>query len=227
MKSRRVTRRLFSSTAVLAGIAVFAGGLFLSSGRAGEKDPAPLPEVPAGMEQATFAGGCFWCVEPPFDKLDGVLSTTSGYTGGDVKNPTYEQVSAGGTGHTEAVRVVFDPAKVSYEKLLTVFWHNIDPLDQRGQFCDKGSQYRSGIYPHSDAQRQAAEASRKAVAAELAQRFPDAKVVTEIVPATAFYPAETYHQDYKSKNPVRYQYYRLGCGRDSRLQEVWGDKAGK
>ena len=180
------------------------------------------PAAPA-TEKATFAGGCFWCMEPPFDKLPGVISTTSGYMGGRTANPTYPEVSAGTTGHAEVVQVVFDPSKVSYEKLLEVFWVNIDPTVRDRQFCDGGTQYRSGIFTHSDAQRRAAEASK----AQLERTKPfRAPIVTPVQPAEAFHPAEDYHQDYYVKNPVRYKFYRNGCGRDARLREVWGDKAG-
>jgi peptide-methionine (S)-S-oxide reductase len=176
-----------------------------------------------GLAVATFAGGCFWCMEPPFDKLDGVLSTTSGYTGGDEESPSYKQVSAGVTGHTEAVRVVYDPAKVGYDRLLHVFWRNIDPTARDRQFCDQGSQYRSGIFVHGDEQRRLAEASL----AELARAQPFAgEIVTTIEPAAAFWPAEEYHQDYYRKNALRYKFYRNGCGRDDRLRELWGDEAG-
>lgn len=168
-------------------------------------------------EEAIFAGGCFWCMEPPYDKLGGVISTTSGYTDGHVRNPRYKQVTSGTTGHTEAVKVVYDPKKVSYEKLLDVFWVNIDPTVKNRQFCDKGSQYRSGIYYKNERQKAAALASLKKVQA----RFE--KVYTEIKAASRFYPAEGYHQDYYEKNPVRYRYYRYGCGRDARLEELWGD----
>ena len=175
--------------------------------------------------RATFAGGCFWCMEPPFDKLDGVISTTSGYTAGRTTNPTYEQVSAGRTGHTEAVEVVYDPGKVTYSQLLDVFWRNIDPLTANAQFCDVGSQYRAAIFVHDEAQRRLAEDSRRAVAERL--RKP---VVTEVAPALKFWPAEDYHQDYYKKNPIRYNLYRAGCGRDQRLEAIWGpagkDRAG-
>jgi len=166
---------------------------------------------------ATFAGGCFWCMEPPFDKLDGVISTTSGYTGGHVENPTYSQVSDGGTGHAESVEIRYDPNKVSYEKLLDVFWHNIDPLAKDRQFCDSGTQYRSAVFYHDEDQRALAIASRDRLAKEKGW-----DIQTEIVPATKFYPAEEYHQDYYLKNPVRYKYYRNGCGRDQRLEQLWG-----
>lgn len=185
---------------------------------------SPASAQSTGTAKATFAGGCFWCMEPPFDKLDGVISTTSGYTGGDKPNPTYQEVSAGGTGHAEAVEIVYEPGKVSYERLLEVFWHNIDPLDAAGQFCDKGTQYRSAIFVHDEAQRRAAEASKKAI--EQSEQL-SGRIVTEIVPAATFYPAEDYHQDYYLKNPVRYRYYRYACGRDARLKAVWGDNAGK
>lgn len=168
---------------------------------------------------ATFAGGCFWCMEVPFEKLAGVDSVTSGFTGGQTKNPTYEEVSAGGTGHAESVQIVYDPAKLSYEKLLDVFWHNIDPLTANAQFCDHGTQYRSAIFFHDEAQRAAAEASKAAI--EASGRFKQ-KIVTQIVAASTFYPAEEYHQDFYKKNPIRYTTYRAGCGRDRRLEELWG-----
>ena len=174
----------------------------------------------AKLEEATFAGGCFWCMEPPFDKLDGVISTTSGYTGGHAEDPTYQEVSAGVTGHAEAVRVVFDPAKVSYEKLLEAFWRNIDPTVTDRQFVDVGSQYRAAVFYHDEAQRAAAEASKEALGAT--GRF-DKPIVTGIVPVSVFYPAEGYHQNYYKKNPIRYKYYRWGSGRDQFLEKVWGE----
>jgi len=180
---------------------------------------APATTVPPGMAVATFAGGCFWCMEPPFDKLPGVVSTTSGYTGGSKAKPTYEEVSAGGTGHAEAVRVVYDPAKVTYARLLDVFWHNVDPTVKDRQFCDSGTQYRTAIFVHDDAQRRDAEASKAAL--EKSKPFKDA-IVTPIVAAAEFWPAEGYHQDYYVKNPIRYNYYRTGCGRDRRLAQLWG-----
>ena len=183
--------------------------------------PGPAADAgePSMLETATFAGGCFWCMEGPFDALDGVVSTTSGYSGGTLANPTYEQVSAGGTGHTESVQVTYDPQRVSYEKLLDVFWHNIDPTVANQQFCDHGSQYRTAIFYHNDTQRQAAEASLAAL--ELSKPFK-APIRTELSKAGAFYPAEDYHQDYYKKNPVRYKFYRYNCGRDQRLTELWG-----
>jgi len=174
----------------------------------------------SGLATATFAGGCFWCMEPPYDELDGVISTTSGYTGGHKDNPTYEQVSAGNTGHTEAVQVVYDPTRISYERLLEVFWRNIDPTTPNAQFCDHGSQYRSALFSHDPTQRRLAEESRRAL--EAAGRLK-APIVTEIAPAGTFYPAEEYHQDYYKKNPIRYKFYRLSCGRDQRLNELWGN----
>lgn len=185
---------------------------------AAAQNAAPSPAA-AKTAKATFAAGCFWCVEPPFDKLDGVLSTTSGYTGGTKKNPTYEEVSSGGTGHTEAVEIVYDPSRVSYEKLLDVFWRNVDPLTPNAQFCDHGDQYRSAIFFHDDEQKRLAEKSKKDL--EASGRFTQ-PIVTEIAPAGAFWPAEDYHQDYATKNPVRYNYYRYRCGRDQRLEQLWG-----
>ena len=175
------------------------------------------PAFGQDLAKATFAGGCFWCMEPPYDKLEGVVSTTSGYIGGKTPNPTYEKVSAGGTGHAEAIQIVYDPKKVSYEKLLEVFWRNIDPADASGQFCDKGNQYRSGIFFHSEEQKRLAEQSKASL--EKSKPF---KFTTGIVPATEFYAAEEYHQDYYQKNPLRYKFYRSRCGRDQRLEQLWG-----
>ncbi len=184
---------------------------------------APAQNAPAGEAAkttiATFAGGCFWCVEADFDKVAGVVSTTSGYTGGKVANPTYYDVGRGGTGHAEAVEIVYDPAKVSYEMLLDVFWHNIDPLAKNRQFCDRGDQYRTAIFYHGEDQRRLAEASKAA----LAPRFKQ-PIQTEIVAAGPFYKAEEEHQDYYLKNPIRYKFYRYNCGRDARLEELWGKK---
>lgn len=173
----------------------------------------------AREERAIFAGGCFWCMEPPFDALDGVISTTSGYTDGHKKNPTYREVSAGITGHTEAVEVVYDPDIISYQALLDVFWVNIDPFALNYQFCDTGSQYRSGIYPLNEEQSRLAKASKDKV-----QKDFKKKIQAEIKSASTFYPAEDYHQDYYMKNPIRYTFYRNSCGRDDRLKEVWGDR---
>lgn len=176
------------------------------------------PAKPAATAIATFGGGCFWCVEEAFDKVPGVISTTSGYMGGRTKNPTYQQVSSGSTGHNEVVQVVFDPAKVSYTQLLDAFWRNIDPTQVNGQFCDHGSQYRSEIYYLDDEQRRAAEASK----AKLAKDKPfSGEIQTLITRAGEFYAAEDYHQDYYRKNPIRYSYYKNGCGRPARLKELW------
>ena len=172
---------------------------------------------------AVFAGGCFWCMEQPFDELPGVIDTTSGYTGGTVENPGYYQVSAGGTGHVEAVQVTYEPSQVSYETLLDVFWHNVDPVDNRGQFCDKGSQYQSAIFYQNEAQRAAAIAS-KATLSDSGQLA--AEVATDIRAAATFYPAEDYHQNYYKTHPVRYKVYRFSCGRDQRLSQIWGEDAG-
>ena len=171
----------------------------------------------AENKSAVFAGGCFWCLEKPFDELPGVIETQSGYTGGAVPNPTYEQVSSGSTGHVEAVRVVYDPGKVSYAELLSVFWRNIDPTDAGGQFCDRGPQYRSAVF-FADAGEQD-EAFRQKAHLEKENGM---RVVTEILPRAEFYAAEEYHQDYYSKNPLRYHFYRQGCGRDQRLRQIWG-----
>lgn len=178
-------------------------------------------DEPASLEKATFAGGCFWCMEHPFDELPGVISVTSGYTGGQQKNPTYEEVSAGSTGHAEAVQVVFDPKRIDYGKLLDVFWRNIDPTVKDRQFCDIGSQYRSAIFYHGEAQHRLALESKAAL--DKNKPFPQ-PIVTEIVAASEFYPAEEYHQHYYKKNPIRYKYYRFSCGRDQRLKELWGKR---
>jgi peptide-methionine (S)-S-oxide reductase len=185
------------------------------SAPAARSDPEAPP--PPGEAVAVFAGGCFWCMEGPFDATPGVVSTTSGYTGGGLADPTYEQVSEGKTGHLEAVRVVYDPTRVDYAKLLDVFWRNVDPLDAGGQFCDRGPQYRSAIFVADAPRRQLAEASKQ----KLADRF-GASIATEIRDAGPFYAAEEYHQDYYRKNPIRYRFYRSGCGRDARLEKVWG-----
>ena len=199
--------------------ALAAAAMALAAGAAvAQQDSATMPED--GHAVATFAGGCFWCMEPPFDELDGVLSTISGYTGGSTVDPTYQEVSAGGTGHAEVVQVTYDPAKVTYEQLLDVFWPNIDPLDAGGQFCDRGDSYRTGIFVHGEEQRRLAEESKQALTDS--RRFAQ-PIVTEIVDAGPFYPAEDYHQDYYQTNPVRYKFYRWNCGRDQRLTELWGD----
>ena len=182
----------------------------------------------AATAKAIFAGGCFWCMEPPFDKTEGVISTTSGYTGGTKRNPTYEEVSRGVTGHAEAVEIVYDPKRVTYKQLLEVFWKNIDPVVKDAQFCDHGPQYRSGIFWLDEEQKKLADESKAALTK--GEAFGSAKpvgfkggVVTEVTKATPFWPAEDYHQDYYTKNPVRYAYYRNACGRDARLKELWGE----
>lgn len=209
MTSRRIAAALALAFSTLCGSA-FA-------------QTAPTPASPGVTASAIFAGGCFWCMEPPFDKVSGVVSTTSGYTGGTKANPTYEEVSAGKTGHTEAVKIVYDPTKVTYEKLLTVFWRNHDPLTANAQFCDHGNQYRAGIFYGNDEEKRLAEASKTTL--QKSGRFSK-PIVTEITAASAFYPAEDYHQDYYQKNPIRYKFYRSRCGRDARLQELWGAEAG-
>lgn len=191
----------------------------LCAGAGGETKTGEAPPSETETASAIFAGGCFWCVEHAFDEVEGVVSTTSGFTGGTEPDPDYDEVSSGGTGHVEAVRVVYRPDVVRYEELLDVFWHNIDPLDDGGQFCDRGAQYRSAIFVADDAQREAAEASKRAL--EASGRF-ERPIVTPIRPAQTFYPAAEYHQDYHHKNPIRYRFYRTGCGRDRRLQALWG-----
>ena len=195
-------------------IVTLALGIYLASSAAG------IAATKTAV--ATFAGGCFWCVEADFDKVDGVISTTSGYIGGTLENPTYKQVSAGGTGHAEAVEIVFDPARVSYEKLLDVFWRNIDPVAKDRQFCDEGDSYRSAIFVHDEEQRRLAEATKQQL--ESSGKF-SGPIATEITAAGPFFTAEDYHQDYYLKNPTKYKYYRWSCGRDQRLEELWGRKS--
>ena len=203
-KTRGVTTTMLGAVAALA----LAPAVFLGGAHAEER------------AVATFAGGCFWCVESDFDHLPGVVETVSGYTGGTVEDPTYEQVSAGGTGHREAVRISYDPSRVSYEELLTAFWHSVDPTDPGGQFCDRGESYQTAIFVHDEEQRRVAEASK-----ETAQEALGETIVTPIEDAGTFYPAEDYHQDYYEKNPVRYRVYRWNCGRDDRIEQVWGGRA--
>ena len=181
----------------------------------------PLADTPAATSstKAYFAGGCFWCMEEAFEKVEGVISVVSGYMGGTVANPSYEEVSAGRTGHAESVEVIYDPTKVTYQKLLDAFWHNVDPLTPNAQFCDHGSQYRSAIFYSTEEEKRLAEESKAAI--EQAKKFP-APIVTQLVPAATFYPAEDYHQDYYKKNPLRYKYYKYGCGRAARLEALWG-----
>lgn len=202
----------FAISLVLA-LAAFAG-----IGAAGAQTPER-----EGTAVAIFAGGCFWCMEPPYDKTEGVISTTSGYTGGTVANPSYKEVSAGGTGHIEAIKVVYDPARVSYEELLHIYWRNIDPIRKNAQFCDEGSQYRSAIFYLGEEQKELAERSKKEL--EESGRFSQ-PIATEIIEAGPFYEAEKYHQDYYVKNPNRYTFYRWSCGRDQRLEQIWGEEAG-
>ena len=173
----------------------------------------------AAISKAYFAGGCFWCMEEAFEKVEGVLSATSGYMGGTVANPSYEEVSAGRTGHAESVEVVYDPAKVSYQKLLDAFWRNVDPITPNAQFCDHGSQYRSAIFFQTDEEKHASDTSKQAI--EQSKRFTE-PIVTQIVMASQFYPAEEYHQDFYKKNPIRYKFYKYSCGRAQRLEELWG-----
>ncbi|MDB5416453.1 MAG: peptide methionine sulfoxide reductase [Rubritepida sp.] len=203
----------------------FAGAIGLARPLAAQAVAAQfgvaMPPAGPGMETAIFAGGCFWCMEGPFDALDGVVATTSGYTGGSRERPTYQQVSAGGSGHIESVHVLFDPARMSYGRLLEVFWRNVDPLDAGGQFCDRGDSYATAIFVAGAEQRRAAEASKMETQARLGR-----PLATAIRDATAFWPAEDYHQDYYLKNPIRYRVYRYNCGRDARLRAVWGAEAG-
>ncbi len=191
-----------------------------SPGTGHAQSTARAPEPPDGREVAIFAGGCFWCMEAPFESIDGVESVTSGYTGGRVDGPSYEAVSAGRTGHAEAVRIVFDPTRVTYAELLEVFWHNIDPTQPDAQFCDHGTQYRSEVFVRNAEQRRLAEASRERARATLGRA-----IVTRITDAAPFWIAESYHQDFYRTNPVRYRTYRTGCGRDARLRQLWGESA--
>ena len=193
--------------------------LVLAMVLAGSLASAGQAAGPAGTAKAYFAGGCFWCMEEVFEKVPGVTSVTSGYMGGRVEHPTYEQVSAGGTGHAESVEVVYDPAKVSYTALLDAFWRNVDPVTPNAQFCDHGSQYRAVIFYQGEEQKRLAEESKRAI--EQSQRLTQ-PIVTELTKASQFYPAEEYHQDFYKKNPIRYKFYKFNCGRAQRLEEVWG-----
>ncbi len=199
------TRTLLAAVSILTTVGLLAA---VSAGRS-----------ETGLVKATFAGGCFWCVEEAFDKVNGVVSTTSGYTGGNKADPTYEEVSAGGTGHAEAVQVLYDPMKTSYEELLVVFWRNIDPTTPDRQFCDKGNQYRPAIFYHDEQQKKLPAESKRALEREKPFAEP---IMTEIAAATTFYPAEGYHQDFYQKNPIRYKFYKFSCGRAQRLEELWG-----
>ena len=205
--------------AMLIAAGIGAGAAFA---QVKEEKPAAPANRPASTATATVAGGCFWCTEADFDKVDGVISTTSGYIGGKTANPTYDSVSAGNSGHAEAVQVVYDPSKVTYSKLLEYYWRTIDPTTKDRQFCDSGNPYRTAIFVHDEQQRALADASKKALSGNKPFREP---IVTEIVNATTFYPAEEYHQDYYKKNPVRYKFYRGNCGRDARLKQLWRTQA--
>ncbi len=213
----RIERSTLKCMKRLALISVVVGGALLlalaSTPQEGQSAPGEQP-----LAKATLAGGCFWCMEEAFEAVDGVVAVTSGYTGGHQPNPTYKEVSAGGTGHYEAIELQYDPAKVSYDKLLDVFWQNIDPTDSRGQFCDKGMQYRAAIFYHDDQQQKLAEESKQTV--EKRKRFPGA-IVTMILPASTFYPAEDYHQDFYKKNSFQYKFYKFNCGRSQRLKQLW------
>ena len=202
------------SVQALTRSCLLAGALFAAGGL------APSPGNSAEPAIAIFAGGCFWCVESDFDQIDGVVETVSGYIGGTLENPGYRQVSAGGTGHYEAVKITYDPAKVSYEALLTAFWHSVDPTDAGGQFCDRGESYLTAIFATDEAQLEKATAAKAEIAKDLG-----ADIATAVLKAPTFYPAEGYHQDYYEKNPVRYKYYRYSCGRNARIKDLWGDKA--
>ncbi|MGI9328557.1 MAG: peptide-methionine (S)-S-oxide reductase MsrA [Pseudomonadales bacterium] len=201
-------------------LTLFLLGLLMSACRAEETSPAVPVEALSNAQIAVFAGGCFWCMEPPFDRLPGVIATTSGYAGGTQADPGYKAVTAGGTGHLESVRVSYDPAIVSFDELLHVYWRNVDPVDAGGQFCDRGESYQTAVFVLDTAQRQAAQRSL----ADISTRFEE-PIATKILPlkAAAFYPAEDYHQDYYRKNPLRYKYYRSRCGRDARLSTLWGN----
>ncbi len=214
---RRLLLSLLALSLFSLGVPLSFFAVSLTFAENGET-PVTAKTGPGGLGVAIFAGGCFWCMEGPFDHLPGVVSTTSGYTGGHVDKPSYKQVSAGNTGHAEAVKVVFDPTKIGYASLLDVFWHNIDPLDAGGQFCDRGSQYRSEIFYSNEEQKALALASREQLDRDNVLGKP---VVTAITPASTFYPAESYHQNYYLKNPLRYKYYRYRCGRDQRLEQLW------
>lgn len=213
-------KRIIAVTTLAASLAAIV--LFYRNVNSMDTQENRAMNIPETAKTATFAGGCFWCVESDFEKVDGVYAVISGYTGGDKQNPTYEDVSRGGTGHLEAVQIHYDPEKLDYNDLLDVFWRHVDPTDPGGQFVDRGSQYRTAIFYHDETQRQAAEASKAAL--DASGRFSK-PVVTEILPMKAFYPAEEYHQDYYQKSPIRYKMYRMGSGRDQFIDKVWGDDA--
>jgi peptide-methionine (S)-S-oxide reductase len=204
---------------LLIAVLTAAGFLIAGTGEPGKQSVAQAGQ----LQKATFAGGCFWCMEHPFDQLPGVISVTSGYTGGHKKNPSYQDVSAGWTGHAESVQVVYDPSRIGYQKLLQSYWHNIDPTVKDRQFCDVGNQYRSAIFYHNEEQHRLALQSKGDLEKSKPFKGP---ILTEIVPASQFYPAEEYHQHYYKKNPIRYRFYRSRCGRDERLKDLWGRLAG-
>jgi peptide methionine sulfoxide reductase msrA/msrB len=216
---KRYAHCVKKASLIFGSLALALGALALVGYRTPIAESAPASIAPEKLQRATFAGGCFWCMEPPFDAVPGVVSTTSGYAGGSEKDPTYEQVSSGRTGHAEAVQVAFDPDRVSYAQLLEVFWRNVDPLDAGGQFCDRGKQYRTAIFFDDETQKAAALASKRGIETS---RGLQGRIVTEIVRLEAFHAAEGYHQDYYRKNPLRYKTYRTGCGRDRRLEQLWG-----
>jgi len=218
---RMTWRKARGRAAPISILALLLVGLSLPGGALAQ-GPAVSGGAPEGLAAAIFAGGCFWCVESDFDGVPGVVRTVSGYTGGELISPTYEQVTAGGTGHYEAVRIHYDPKKVSYATLLDVFWHSVDPTDAKGQFCDQGQSYETAIFATSPEQKRLAEESKAKLVKSGVLKAP---VVTRILDATPFYPAEGYHQDYYKKNPLRYRFYRYNCGRDSRLKELWGADA--
>lgn len=211
--------------AVLVIIVLLGAGyqVFSKEGNTMNNDKDAMKSMPEGSRAAVFAGGCFWCTESDFEKVDGVIEAVSGYTGGHVPNPEYKQVSSGITGHVEAVRVIYDPEKISYERLLEIFWRTVDPTDAGGQFCDRGSQYRSVIFYADESERNLAETSREKLASSSVFQKP---IATDILPLETFYPAEDYHQDYYLKNPLRYKFYRTRCGREDRLVQLWGQQAG-
>src|SRR5690606_35104661 len=216
---RRVLFRSWKESRMIGRWVAAVGLAVLAVGGAIAQTASQPPRAQNELKSAVFAGGCFWCVEEAFDQVEGVVETISGYTGGILPNPSYEQVSAGSTGHAEAVRVRYDPGRVSYAELLEVFWHNIDPLDAGGQFCDRGSSYRSALFVGSEEEARLARESKAKVAEQLGR-----PVATEIVPAAPFYPAESYHQNYHERNPIRYKFYKWNCGRAQRLAEIWGEK---
>jgi len=217
----KVSFRTYGLLAILF-LGVLVLGLFTSPFLSdADEPPQPPPDLnPAVADTATFAGGCFWCMEPPYDKIDGVASTTSGFAGGETVDPSYREVANGGTNHTEVVQVVYDSTKVSYGRLLRVYWHNVDPFDGTGQFCDRGSQYRPAIFARDDRQFRRAQQSKETVAAQF-----DQEIAVQVQLLDAFYAAKEYHQNYYKKNPRDYKGYRSGCGRDARLRDIWGENA--